>query len=533
MEVSAQRVPGYIFAAIQPSLVLTFPNRMVEDRPASEFLEKLHAMLDLLGSPEVDGSVSCAAATADERIMFATAVDRIKSWGGDERFTKITCFQSDAGFSVALPTLSPNLCVYISRVVLRLVENRQLPIDPQKMSELLSTVRLKAKEFLPVGTNPTSFIQSAADVNLPWYVLDRKTIIFGYGRNSRLFSSSMTDNDSANGVRVAKDKVATNKLLRLAGVPVADQRVIRTAEDALEFCERQGFPVVIKPSNQDQGRGVHAFLTSKNEVENIANEAVKAFSNNIIEKHYPGDGYRVYVLAGKVVRVRKLTCAHVIGDGSKTVGELVDAENANPLRDAVGSSMKKIVVDEEVERILAKQSLDCSSVPPKGTRVILSTTSNLSRGGTSEDFFAALHPENARLCEKVSHILGLHCSGIDLISKDASRPWHENGAIICEVNAQPQIGFGGRVDMHDMMIDSVNLEPVPIRLRVIARGPGRISLFDKTADSLEIAISAERLCQGGSPVQYYDDLIIEDGVERRYRAEIDNKVFSVRPTTRR
>jgi len=51
-----------------------------------------------------------------------------------------------------------------------------------------------------------------------------------------------------------------------------------------------------------------------------------------------------------------------------------------------------------------------------------------------------IHPDNRALAERAAHLVGLDLAGIDLLIPDISVSWRESGALICEVNAQPQFG---------------------------------------------------------------------------------------------
>ncbi|NRB05439.1 MAG: hypothetical protein HRU30_19480 [Rhodobacteraceae bacterium] len=341
-------------------------------------------------------------------------------------------------------------------------------------------------------------------------------------------SSSITDRESGIGVTLAKSKAATNRYLRLSGFPVTKQAMVRSFEDVKLFAETNGFPIVLKPTAEEQGRGGTTYIQSLDEAKKALTDLRKTYKHLLVEQHYHGDGYRVYVLDGKVVRVRKLSAAAVTGDGTSTIQHLINVENANPVRSAPDSALKKIVVDSTLKEMLSKQALDLEAVPDAGVKVVLSPTSNLSRGGTSVDFIDQLHPENRRLCEEISQTMCLVCSGVDMISVDASRPWHENGAVICEVNSQPQIGLKGRIHVHDMLIDGLGVKNTPISIEVHADATEYDApLFDRSQDTLHLKVSAQRILQSGCPVQYFDTVTYADDVPEDMRAQVAAMLKSV------
>lgn len=172
---------------------------------------------------------------------------------------------------------------------------------------------------------------------------------------------------------------------------------------------------MLKPEREEQGRGVHTQITDKDELNSVFDGLIKKYRILLLEKHVWGDGYRVYVLNEKVVRVRKLEAAHIIGDGEHNIKQLIDLENSLPSRNSISSSMKKIGIGSDTVCLLKKQGLSLEAIPNFGVKVILSPTTNLSRGGSSVDFFNELHPDNIDLCEQVTKTLHLRCSGVDLI----------------------------------------------------------------------------------------------------------------------
>jgi cyanophycin synthetase len=78
------------------------------------------------------------------------------------------------------------------------------------------------------------------------------------------------------------------------------------------------------------------------------------------------------------------------------------------------------------------------------------------------------------VCLRAARLLGLDIAGVDFITTDITRSWLETGALICEVNAIPQIGYnhgiepvmlnlfksGSRIPVHLAIVD----DPLPIGL---------------------------------------------------------------------
>jgi cyanophycin synthetase len=94
-------------------------------------------------------------------------------------------------------------------------------------------------------------------------------------------------------------------------------------------------------------------------------------------------------------------------------------------------------VDEAAEALVKGQGYELDAVPPKGQRVKLALTGNMSTGGTSIDRTIEAHPDNVEIAEMAARVVGLDVAGIDFICPDITVPVRETGGAIVEVNAAP------------------------------------------------------------------------------------------------
>jgi len=143
---------------------------------------------------------------------------------------------------------------------------------------------------------------------------------------------------------------------------------------------------------------------------------------------------------GKVVAVAERVPAHVVGNGRHTVAELIAEANLDPRRGrGHGNVLTMIPADERTAEFLGQSGRTLDTVPATGERVFLRPTANLSTGGTSIDRTESIHPDNVTACEMAAGVVGLDIAGLDVLTPDISVPFHENGAVIIEVNAGPGI----------------------------------------------------------------------------------------------
>ena len=80
-----------------------------------------------------------------------------------------------------------------------------------------------------------------------------------------------------------------------------------------------GFPVVVKPFNSNQGKGVNTNITNEKDVRKAFREAAKYSAGIIVEKYIVGNDYRILVVDGEVKAVAQRLPAMVVGDGIHTI----------------------------------------------------------------------------------------------------------------------------------------------------------------------------------------------------------------------
>jgi len=261
----------------------------------------------------------------------------------------------------------------------------------------------------------------------------------GWGVNAERMDSSFTGRTSTLAVRFARNKHQTSRLLHEAGIPVPPNSLVSNWQNAQNLVKKLGWPVVVKPSNQDQGNGVVPGIRDEEMLRRAFDEAAKLSPGAVIvERHIEGEDHRMLVVGGKLLMATHRIPGGVIGDGTSSLAQLVEQINADPRRGTGKRSLLiRLTLDEEAQSCLTEQQLTPASIPETGQFVRLRRTANISTGGTASDVTTMVHPDNRIIAERAAQIVGLDIAGVDFLCPDISRSWREVGGAVCEVNAQP------------------------------------------------------------------------------------------------
>lgn len=273
----------------------------------------------------------------------------------------------------------------------------------------------------------------------------RYTIADGESRRS-FWQTRLTGPTQDAIARASDDKQSTREMLLAAGLPAPQGRSFRgviSTPAVLEYAQGLGFPVCLKPNAWAKGRGVYPRLESAEELSAALNHLVHDLGCDdlVLEQHIRGDALRVSVAGGRVVAVTLAEPANVVGDGTSSVRELIEAKNlarqGNPhLRN------HRLVLDEQTGRVLHDAGLDRDSVPELGQLVRLREAANLAQGGDSRDLTDELPQEIADIAIAAVDVTPrLAHAGVDLLVEDATRA--DSPAFINELN--PSAGLGGHV----------------------------------------------------------------------------------------
>ncbi|MEO7494371.1 MAG: cyanophycin synthetase [Massilia sp.] len=331
-------------------------------------------------------------------------------------------------------------------------------------------------EDVRLGPSTGSIVEAAVARNIPYRRLtDGSLVMFGWGSKQRKIQAAEIDRTGAIAEAIAQDKELTKRLLDAAGVPVPHGRVVSNPDDAWAAAQEIGLPVVVKPKDGNQGKGVAVNLSTREQLAAGFNAAAGFGDEIMVERYLPGHDFRLLVVGNKLIAAARRDPPQVVGDGVHSVQQLVDQVNLDPRRgNGHATSLTKIRFDDIALHSLAGQGYQADSVPPKGQRVVLRNNANLSTGGSATDVTDDVHPEVAARAIAAAHMVGLDICGVDLVCDSVLKPIEEQGGGVVEVNAAPGLrmhlspSFGKGRAVGEAIVSSMFEEGDDGRIPVVA-----------------------------------------------------------------
>ena len=418
----------------------------LEHKPTNKidgFYERLKALIPSLQehrcSPGVPGGFyqRIVAGTWMGHVIEHIALEIQTLAGMDTGYGRTRETKTVGVYNVVFTYLEEKVGIYAAEAAVRIAEalitgeDYDLEYDIQQMREIREATRL--------GPSTGSIVEEAIARDIPWIRLNNQSLVqLGYGKNQVRFRATMTEKTSCIAVDIASNKEETKRLLQEQAIPVAKGITISSTEGVDEAIRRVGFPLVFKPLDGNHGRGISINIKNREDAVEAYEFAARISRKVIVERYVTGYDFRVLVIDNKMVAAALRDPAHVKGDGTSTVQQLIDIENTDPRRGYGHENVLTLItVDRDTLDLLEKKGYPLDTVPAAGEKVFVKSTANLSTGGTSVDVTDHVHPQNIFICERISKIIGLDICGIDIMAENLTEPLTETGGVVLEVNAAP------------------------------------------------------------------------------------------------
>ena len=339
-EINAMRGPNYWSVRRHKLIVMVLDLEKMEDYPSNKipgFIDRLKEMFPTMYSHRCSvGEPGGFFQRVEEGTWMGHIIEHIALEiqtlaGMDTGFGRTRDYGEVGVYNVVFSYMEESVGRYAAEVSVKIcealiaAETYDLDPDIQRMRELRESSRL--------GPSTGSIVEEAESRGIPWIRLNQYSLCqLGYGANQKRIQATVTSETSSIGVELACDKEDTKYLLEQAEVEVPRGDIISRESSLEEACRYVGYPLVIKPIDGNHGRGITVDIQNYEDAL-VAFHAAKEVSRRVIvEKYITGEDYRLLVINNVLVAGAKRTPAHVIGDGSSTVQQLIDETNSDPRR---------------------------------------------------------------------------------------------------------------------------------------------------------------------------------------------------------
>jgi GNAT-family acetyltransferase (TIGR03103 family) len=266
------------------------------------------------------------------------------------------------------------------------------------------------------GLDPTSklIIEEAQRRGIAVEILAPRAEYFRLRHGGRVLScrESLSELTSAVAVSRCDDKRVTSQLLSAAGLSVPAQIEAGNPEVTLQFMREHG-SVVVKPTRGEQGRGVSVGISSKDELEAAIARATACGSDALLEEMVSGEELRIIVIGEQVVAASVRRPPEVVGDGERTIFDLIALQSAK--RSAATAGHSRIPLDTETERCVREHGFELNDVLPRGQTLVVRKAANLHLGGTLDDVTPQLNFKLVEVARRAARTLELPVLGLDMI----------------------------------------------------------------------------------------------------------------------
>ncbi|WP_372633127.1 bifunctional glutamate--cysteine ligase GshA/glutathione synthetase GshB [Cohnella sp.] len=304
--------------------------------------------------------------------------------------------------------------------------------------------QFKGYEDLELSTQ--LLLKAAVKRGVTFEILDRQDnfILLQKGEHKEYVKqATKTSLDSYSTVLIMENKIVTKKVLHQNGIRTPAGRVYHDVKIALaDYPIHRGKPIVIKPKSTNFGLGITIFAGDFS-LEDYQKAFEMAFEHDqsvLLEEFVTGKEYRFLVMGDEVVGILHRVPANVVGDGNRTIEQLVFDKNKDPLRrKGYKTPLERIELGDVERMFLKNQSKTIHDVPKAGEIVYLRENSNISTGGDSIDFTDEISESYKQIAIQSAKAAGATFCGVDMMIDHISEEASAKNYCIIEINFNPAI----------------------------------------------------------------------------------------------
>lgn len=268
----------------------------------------------------------------------------------------------------------------------------------------------------------------------------RVTRIAQGGKSIFMVNDAPSLNRSATNT-ITRNKHLTKIILNDVGIAVPRGIEAATADDVFRALRENilHYPLVIKPIDAAKGIGITVNVTRPEDITRaVAN--IRAIKDSvalmvrdtfIAEEMFSGNDFRVLVLNDTVIACANRVPAHVIGDGTHSVAQLIARLNTRRPENYA------LRIDDDVHTNLNEAGRTVDTVPEDGEKVFLRKNANISSGGMAVDCTRSISNRFRDIALRAARAVNGTFVGIDLFTEDVTSEDPNQPYVVIEINGAP------------------------------------------------------------------------------------------------
>jgi cyanophycin synthetase len=242
-------------------------------------------------------------------------------------------------------------------------------------------------------------------------------------------------------LQLAGNKPLMSRLLQENGCRVPrfleyDLTALGRARDFLK--ELKGSAVIKPASGTGGGKGVTTKIIDNDRLKKASFYAAGFDRTLLIEEEVPGNSYRLLYLGGKLIDAVRRDSPTVIGDGRRSIRELMQQETTERLCEPYPyRALSPLTIDLECVFNLQRQGLTPRHTPDVNQRIAVKSAINENSRWENHRVLERVHPSLEQAASRLVMALGLRLAGLDIMTFDIGVPLEDSGGYINEINTTP------------------------------------------------------------------------------------------------
>lgn len=274
-----------------------------------------------------------------------------------------------------------------------------------------SKIRLSKGSSLKISSNSMRVLQAAFEHGMDYQVIDNDQDIVEIN-NHYVWNGLQSDLSQAVVAKLWDNKELTKQLIGNLAIQIQSSWKVATIDQAIHLYPIiKGKAIVLKNAvgHSDEHGILYRMAPSKKEFMETVGMMLKQTSRVLVEQVSTGSAYQALILNGKVVSLIERVPENVVGDGRKTLKQLI--EN------------KHFELGRNEKQTLMMQGLTLDQVIPRGIQVLLRYDSFTGSRFQSVDALTDTDQTYIQLLEKIATKLQMRDGFIDMIFNNIYQPY--------------------------------------------------------------------------------------------------------------